>query len=220
MDKIVTVDGPAASGKTALCRRLSEKLSCWSWLSTGVFYRGLAYMTIDLNLTSQEDWLKCITADYWKVEKSKSHTRFLYKGKDLTSLIYSMEIDQKASDIAKNPEIRKALIPYQRRQKEAHQGLLAEGRDCGTAIFPSAPLKIYLTAEDQIRAERRAKERNEQPDRVMGGQRLRDKQDSERPFNPLRKAQNAWVIQTDQYSLDQIENMVSEKMRVLFKENR
>ena len=218
MDKIITVDGPSASGKTALCQRLSAKLSHWSWLSTGVFYRGLAYMAVYLNLTNQKEWLECIKSDYWKVEKSKSHTRFVYKGKDLTSLIYSMEIDQRASDIAKIPEIRKALIPYQRRQKEAHQGLLAEGRDCGTAIFPSAPLKIYLTAEDQVRAERRAKERNAQMDRVKGDQQLRDKQDSERPFNPLRKAKNSWVIQTDQYSLDQIENMVFEKMSILFKE--
>ncbi len=216
MEKIITVDGPVASGKTVLCQRISKKWMDWEWLSTGVFYRGLAYMIIDLKLNQMKEWLECIENSLWKVEKAKERTRFLYQGKDLTPWIYNTEIDQKASDIARFPEIRRALIPHQRLQKNINKGLLAEGRDCGTAIFPEAELKIYLTAEDQIRAQRRVKERKEPAAQVIDAQKQRDKVDSERSFNPLKKAEDAWVIKTDKYSLDQIEKMVLERAQLLF----
>lgn len=216
MEKIITIDGPSASGKTALCRRISQRWGHWDWLSTGVFYRGLAYMILDLKLKETEEWVECIKNTDWAVKKLKKNTQFLYKGKDLTPWIYNMEMDQKASDIARVPEVRRAFIPYQRSQKESKRGLLAEGRDCGTAVFPNAGLKIYLTAQDPIRAQRRTQERNEPLDVVMSAQKQRDKRDSERSLNPLKKAESAWVVHTDQHSLDDIEDMVCRKAQTLF----
>ena len=214
---VMTVDGPAASGKTVLCQRLVQKLPHWDWLSTGVFYRGLAYMILERNLKHSEDqWTQLITEEKWKVEKEKHQTSFWHDGKNKTSLIYNAAIDQMASSAAQNISVRKVLISYQRRHKQEGRGLMAEGRDCGTAIFPQAPLKLYLTAQDEIRAQRRALERNELPDHVISAQRKRDDSDSRRAFNPLKKPEGAWIIHTDQYSLDEMEKMVYKKVLSLF----
>lgn len=214
---LITVDGPAASGKTALCQRLIQRLDCWDWLSTGVFYRGLAYMILERGLKHSEDkWPHLISEEKWKVEKEKHQTFFWHNGKNKTALIYNASIDQMASRAAENIPVRRAFIPYQRTHKREDRGLIAEGRDCGTAIFPQSPLKIYLTATDEVRAQRRALERNELPDRVISEQRKRDDSDSKRAFNPLRKPEGAWTIHTDQYSLDEIEKMVYKKVLALF----
>lgn len=214
---VITVDGPVASGKTVLCQRLIQRLDHWDWLSTGVFYRGLAYMISELGLTnSEEKWPQVISTETWEVEKEKHQTYFWYKEENKTALIYNASIDQLASRVAQNIPVRQALISCQRAHKKEGRGLIAEGRDCGTAIFPQAPLKIYLTAQDEIRAQRRAKERNELPDRVISAQRKRDYSDSQRSFNPLRKPEGAWIIHTDQYSLDEMEEMVYKKVKSLF----
>ena len=216
-DAVITVDGPVASGKSVLCQRLVQRLEHWDWLSTGVFYRGLAYIILDLSLKdSEESWPRLISEEKWKVKKEKHQTSFWYNGKNMTALIYNARIDKTASQVAQNIPVRQALIPYQRSYKEEKRGLIAEGRDCGTAIFPQAPLKIYLTAQDEIRAQRRAKERNELPDRVISEQRKRDYSDSQRAFNPLKKPEGAWTIHTDQYSLDEMEEMVYKKVLTLF----
>jgi len=214
---VITVDGPVASGKTVLCQRLVQRLGCWDWLSTGVFYRGLAYMILELGLkNSEEKWPELIAEEKWKVEKEKHQTSFWYNGKNKTSLIYNAHIDKIASQVAENIPVRQALIPYQRAHKGEGRGLIAEGRDCGTAIFPLAPLKIYLTARDEVRAQRRARERNELPDRVISEQRKRDYSDSRRAFNPLKKPEGAWAIHTDQYSLDEMDEMVYKRIQGLF----
>ena len=215
--KIITIDGPVASGKTELCRRLSDQLKNWDWLSTGVFYRGLAYMVTQSHLNHVDQWVDCIQNSQWEVKKATKQTHFFYKEKDITSLIYNLEMDQKASQLAACTEVRKAFIEYQRNQKEPHRGLMAEGRDCGTAIFPDATLKIYLTASLQVRAKRRAKERDEKEGVVIDAQKKRDKSDSERPFNPLKKPKDAWVIETDSYSIQAVTDMVYKKAHDIFK---
>ena len=157
---MITVDGPVASGKTVLCQRLVQRLDRWDWLSTGVFYRGLAYIISELDLrNSEEKWPQLISEEKWKVKKEKHQTSFWHNGKNKTALIYNASMDQMASRVAQNILVRQAFIPYQRAHKKESRGLIAEGRDCGTAIFPQAPLKIYLTAQDEIRAQRRARER-------------------------------------------------------------
>lgn len=214
---VITVDGPAASGKTVLCQRLIQRLNNWDWLSSGVFYRGLAYMIMELNLkNSEENWPRLIAEENWKVKKEKHQTSFWHNGENKTNSIYNASIDQMASQVAQSIPVREAFIPHQRAHKEESRGLIAEGRDCGTAIFPQAPLKIYLTAQDEVRAQRRALERNELPDRVISEQRKRDLSDSQRSFNPLKKPDGSWTIHTDQYSLDEMEEMVYKKVQSLF----
>ena len=214
---IITVDGPAASGKSALCRRLAERWQRWDWLSTGVFYRGLAYMLARFDLESNKaQWTACLNKNNWKVKKEKDKTLFFYDGQDVTSCIYNSKIDELSSQTAADSTVRQALINCQRSQKEEGRGLIAEGRDCGTVIFPSAPLKIYLTALDEVRSKRRAKERKQAAEAVISAQKKRDEQDLTRACNPLKKPENAWVIETDQLSLDDIEKMVHQRACRLF----
>ena len=209
---IITIDGSSASGKSSLCRRLASQWEKWDWLSTGVFYRGLAYMILDCKIENDKSqWVSCLQTQPWKVQKTTQMTDFFYKNKNITRDIYNESIDQTASQVAVHVQVRQALIPHQREQKDPHRGLIAEGRDCGTVIFPSAPMKIYLTAKDEIRAERRAKERNQSPDWIRRQQKKRDQTDSQRLCSPLKKPQSAWTIHSDQYSLDEIEKMVNQR---------
>ena len=216
MEKIITVDGFVATGKTTLCQRLARRIG-WDWVSTGIFYRGLAYMVLDLNLNTEQEWLNCIEKPFWKVRKSMEKTRFFYKDRDITLDLTQPKIDRKASDVARVSKVRQALIPYQREQKDKNKGLLAEGRDCGSVIFPQAEIKIYLTASGDVRAGRRAKERNQVPEEVMEAQQLRDQVDLKNTLNPNQNPEGIWTIQTDQSSLDEIENKVIEKAKSIFK---
>ena len=213
---VITVDGSSASGKSSLCQRLVSRWTNWDWLSTGVFYRGLAYMILDLGIKDESQWVSCLNTQNWKIQKKKDMTCFFYNEKDVTSKIYNANVDQMSSKAAASFAVRQSLIHYQREQKEEERGLIAEGRDCGTVIFQNALLKIYLTATDEVRAQRRARERNQNLDFVMDAQKQRDKNDSERLCNPLKKPEDAWIIHTDKYSLDEIEQMVDDKARLIF----
>ena len=212
---IVTIDGPSASGKTTLCQRAALRLQ-WDWLSTGVFYRALAYIIIKENLTAPQQWSQCLKEKSLEIKKGRDQTSFWFKGRDLSSKIYNDQIDRKSSEIASLASVRNILTPYQREQKDPHRGLLAEGRDCGTVIFPKAPLKIYLTAKDDVRAGRRAKERNKTLSAVMSAQLKRDQFDSKRTLHPLQIPKGAWLINSDKYSLDEIEDKVCQKIKKVF----
>ena len=213
---IITIDGPSASGKTVLCQKLATRMPHWEWLSTGVFYRGLAYMISYKKITSSKDWLKAFYDEKWEVQKGENQTSFWYNNKDVTNLIYNSKIDQLASQVAASSSVRKALIPYQKKQKSPDKGLLVEGRDCGTVIFSQAPLKIFLTADDEIRAQRRAKDRNENVSRVISDQQERDRVDSKRSMNPLKYTKDMWSILTDKHSLEEVEEMVYKRAQECF----
>ena len=168
--KLITIDGPAASGKSSLSALLAKKLN-WKWLSTGVFYRGLAFLAISKQKIEEDSILEIVHRQEWKVHLSQEHTQFIYQKKDITDRIYTSQVDVVASQLAGKPAIRRALLESQRSIfTENTKGLIAEGRDCGTVIFPEAPLKIYLTAGDSIRAERRADQRGLSPDRIIEAQ--------------------------------------------------
>lgn len=218
MKKIITIDGPAASGKSTLCQELCQKLEGWDWLSSGVFYRGLAFMILDQGLKekTEDEWQACLESSSWEVQKDRSRTIFIYNNRDLKSEIYTAELDQMASDVAQSPKVRQALRPYQREQKIEGRGLIAEGRDCGTAVFIEAPLKIYLDAHPEIRSQRRAQQRGESPQKVQLDQETRDKNDRERPLNPLKKAEDAWVINTNNKTHLEVVGLVYQKVLDIF----
>lgn len=215
---VITIDGPAASGKSSLCKKLCSSLKNWDWLSTGVFYRGLAYMVIDQGLIQkgEKEWTACLKTSSWNIQKSLKSTQFIYNGKDLGSSLYTAPIDEVASQVAQLALVREALLPYQRNQKKEGRGLIAEGRDCGTVIFTEAPLKVYLTASESIRAQRRADQRNESTQHVQEQQSTRDKNDKERKIHPLREPKGALVIQNDNMTPTQVVDKVLKEARRLF----
>ncbi len=216
-NKLITIDGPAASGKSSLSRCLSEKLA-WKWLSTGIFYRGIAYLALFRKITEEREIANLIEKEDWDVHLDEKQTRFIYKEKDITSEVYTEDVDSLASKLAGYPLVRKELLPHQRDcfQKNP-RGLVAEGRDCGTVVFPFAGLKIYLTAKDDIRAKRRASQRGSLPvDDVIALQKQRDDRDISRTNSPLRQPEGAFIIDTGSCSFKETVEKAYKKSSEIF----
>lgn len=216
-DHLITVDGPAASGKTSLSRSLADRLG-WQWLSTGIFYRGLAYLALFRKVRKEVEMVSLINTEDWSVCLNEEKTSFIYNGKDITPEVYTEAVDVLASTLAGFPLVRKALLPYQRDCfRQNLRGLVAEGRDCGTVVFPAASLKIYLTAKDSIRAVRRANQRGSLTvDHVITLQKQRDEQDIGRADSPLRQPEGAFVIDAGTCSFEEMVEKAYEKSCELF----
>lgn len=219
MKNLITIDGPAASGKTSLSRHLAYKLG-WQWLSTGVFYRGIAYLSLLKNVHSEEQIVHLIKTLPWSVRLDKEQTRFIYNEKDITSDIYTNEVDKCASKLARFAQVRQFLRPFQRHcYKESINGLVAEGRDCGTVVFTSAVLKVYLTASARIRAQRRVVQREEgiSLDEVIDSQEKRDQQDITREASPLRQPEGALIIDAGHENIEKMVKKIYERYQELVK---
>jgi len=213
---IITIDGPAASGKTTVSRELAKRLG-FDWVSTGAFYRGLAYAATHLkyDLNDEKKLMELARSPRWSVKMSEEETHVLFDEKDVTRKISDEKIATAASQISQFPMVRKELLPLQRACWSGKRGLIAEGRDCGTVVFPSAELKIYLTARSDDRAQRRAIQQGEDFDRIKADQSARDQRDSKRAQAPLQAAEKSKVLDTSDLNLaevvDQIYSWASEQ---------
>ena len=214
MGKVITIDGPAASGKTSVSRELARRLG-WHWVSTGAFYRGLGYAAhrLNLNLTDEQVLSDLSRSSQWRVEMSESQTHVYFGDEDVTSHIGKEEIGNVASRISSFPQVRASLLAGQRDCKARTEGLVAEGRDCGTVVFPDAEVKIYLTARSEDRAERRAKEQGGSAQAIMADQKQRDLQDSTRKTAPLQVPENALVIDTSTMGFEEVVSKVENHVR-------
>jgi cytidylate kinase len=211
MGFVVTIDGPAASGKSSVSRELAKRMgSGWQWVSTGAFYRGLAYAAIQLKISLDDvSTLADLTHNpVWSVEMNAERTLVLFKGEDVTDKIAQEEVGNYASKISHYPEVRKALLDAQRNCSTNVKGLVAEGRDCGTVVFPKAEAKVYLTANSEHRAARRAAELGRDQDDMEKAQKQRDHQDSTRAAAPLSIPENALVVDTTELNFEQVVNKV------------
>ncbi len=208
MKKIITIDGLSASGKSSLSRNLAKKLG-WRWLSTGVIYRGLAYISHKERLTEAES-LSFISSGNWEVRLSPSKTAFIYKGENITEKIYEEKTDERASFFSANKAFRKALIPFQRGffDPKSEKGLILEGRDCGSVIFPDAPLKVFLEAGENQRAERRARERSQKKGQILKAQKERDKRDRGRDFAPALRPKGSILLNSESQGPEEIADIV------------
>lgn len=202
---IITIDGPAASGKTTVSRALANELG-WSWVSTGAFYRGLAWVAQKLKIPlDNEDLLAdlCLS-DVWSVQMSEDNTRVFFQGEDVSAGIYSEENGSAASQVSRHPKVRINLLEAQRRCADRLQGLVAEGRDCGTVVFPRAHVKIYLVADSESRALRRSQEKGSDLEETKKAQSLRDLSDTSRAVAPLQAPPDAHIVDTSDLSLPQV----------------
>lgn len=218
--KLITIDGPAASGKSSLSRSLARKLS-WNWVSTGAFYRSLGLMAHKHGIDQHnEDALVTLLGEFkLRVEPDPIQTKVYIDG-ELCSYedIYSVDNGTRASNVSKFPKIREAVLQIQR-DCYTEPGLIAEGRDCGTVIFPKAQLKIYLIADAESRAGRRAEESTDgkSVEEVKEALKQRDTQDSGRKAAPLEAAKDAWVLDSSSLSLEEVSDLVFEKVKDTFK---
>lgn len=202
---LITIDGPAASGKSSVSRELARKFG-WKWVSTGAFYRGLAYVAMKEGIPATEtaQLVRLAHSGVWSVRLDDDQTRVFYKSADVTAEILSEENGTRASQVSQIPDVRQALLENQRDCAVGVPGLVAEGRDCGTVVFPNAMLKIYLTASQEERAARRAKEHGLDVQQTQNSQEKRDQQDSSRAAAPLQIAADARVVDSNGLPLSEV----------------
>jgi cytidylate kinase len=211
---LVTIDGPAASGKSSVSREIARRFG-WSWVSTGAFYRGLAFVAHKKNIDlSDEDALEQLALSQdWSVRLTPAQTHVFMGAVDVTDEIAREEIGGLASKVSSLPKVRRALLNAQRRCAEGVSGLVAEGRDCGTVVFPSADVKVYLTARAEDRAARRARDEGRDVEQMISEQKVRDAQDANRKAAPMQASAEAFVVDTTDYGLLEVVEKVEELVR-------
>jgi CMP/dCMP kinase len=210
---IVTIDGPAGSGKSSAARALAKRLG-YRFLDTGAMYRAVTLAGLRRGIDwDDESALALLAAE---VELRLTDDRIYLDDEDVTALIRTSEITALTRHAADNRQVRMLLVDLQR-EIAADKDVVAEGRDQATVAFPGAECKIYLTASDEVRAERRLRDliaRGEQVtlQEVLDKQRERDRNDYQRQFGGLRIAPDSIEINTDGMSatevLDRLEQLV------------
>ena len=214
MGKVITIDGPAASGKSSVSRELAQRLGC-TWVSTGAFYRGLAYVSLQLGL--ELDDVEAITelsqSPVWKVVMTPARTLVFFRDQDVTDLISHEDVGNFASRISHYLEVRKSLLAAQRNCATNVDCLIAEGRDCGTVVFPDAEIKIYLTASSEHRAARRAAEQGVSAEEIKEAQKVRDEQDTTRKAAPLQVPEGSFVVDATELNLKQVVDKIDQHIK-------
>lgn len=207
--KLITIDGPSASGKSSVSRLLGLQLG-WPWVSTGAFYRGLALIALDhgAGVEDPDELEKLAQNPEWQVKMTLEDTQVHIGGKNRTAEIAGEKVANLASQISQIPKVRAALLQRQRDCFHGPTGLVAEGRDCGTVVFPQAPVKIYLTASATLRALRRSEEDSYSMEATLEMQKIRDKQDSQRKSAPLKVADGALYIDSSFLTIEEVVSAV------------
>lgn len=210
---IITIDGPAGTGKSTVAKRIAQKLG-FLYLDTGAMYRACALWASwqGLEWNDPQQFARRVHEIPLRVEYSGTSQRTWLANQDVSDLIRTPEVTEITKFAAGNPAVREFLGERQR-EIGSRQSLVTEGRDQGTAIFPNAELKIFLEASPEIRAQRRSGELRQQgrnPDysEILKAINDRDEQDRNRTVGPLKKAPDAIEIQTDDLSVDQVVNQI------------
>ncbi|MEE4202968.1 MAG: (d)CMP kinase [Halieaceae bacterium] len=206
---VLTVDGPSGAGKGTLCRLLADTLG-WHLLDSGALYRVLGYACQLEGVAWDDEPAVAQVARQLAVDfrLTDSGVAVELSGRDVTREVRSEEGGRGASAVAALPSVREALLARQRELARA-PGLVADGRDMGTAVFPKADLKIFLTASAEARARRRQLQLQAQGDsvslpRLLEAIQERDARDSSRSVSPLVAAEDAVTIDSTSLSIDEV----------------
>lgn len=191
---IIAIDGPAASGKGTLARNLAKHYG-FHHLDTGLTYRAVAKALIDQGLPLDDEAIAARAAQ-----------KLDLKGLDRT-VLSAHDIGEAASKVAVMPEVRRALVEAQRKFAENLPGTVLDGRDIGTVVCPDAPVKLYITASAEVRAERRfnemrAKNADADYNEVLDDLKRRDERDMNRSASPLKPASDAHLIDTSKMDIE------------------
>ncbi|MFW5805691.1 MAG: (d)CMP kinase [Bacteroidales bacterium] len=199
---VIAIDGHSSCGKSTLARQLAEKLDI-VYVDSGAMYRTVTWYALkqgcfDDNKLNHQKLISCLPQIRIDFEKINGENHTLLNGRDVSKEIRSMEVSRLVSYVSAVPEVRQKMVKLQRDMAK-NKSLVMDGRDIGTVVFPKADLKIFLTAKEQTRAERRFKELQAQGietdfNAVLENIKKRDRIDSTRAVSPLKKADDACVI--------------------------
>jgi cytidylate kinase len=200
MSFVVTIDGPAAAGKSTTARAIAQRMG-WRYLDTGAYYRALALKALRPGAVLDDDSAAKLARET-RIEFSgdPAQPHVLLDGRDVTDDIRTPEVSEAASRIATFPGVRRLLVEWQRSLRE-REPLVGEGRDLGTVVFPDAEVKLYLDADLDTRAQRRFTEMvlrgiTARLEAVRAEMRARDERDRSRADSPLKPAPDATVLDT------------------------
>ena len=221
LKNIITIDGPSGVGKGTLAFSLAERLG-WNVLDSGLLYRLVGYLSFKDGLETTLEIVKFLENSKIKLitNLSESICEIELNDKILGKELRNENIASRASELAKEAEIRNAIIKIQRDAYAFEKGLIADGRDMGTIIFPEAALKVFLQASPEVRAERRANQLKEKGMSVIMHDLLeqiqqRDEEDINRKISPLKPADDSLVIDTSNLSIKEVEQKVMENFKKL-----
>jgi CMP/dCMP kinase len=210
---IIAIDGPVGSGKSTLARRVAELMG-YVYIDTGAMYRALALKAVRGGLSFDRDRDLETLARGTRIDlKALDGTQQVFlDGEDVTTAIRTPEVSQAASKIAVVSGVRHVLVAEQRRAGQ-QGGVVMEGRDIGSVVFPDADLKIFLTASPEVRAERRYREHQQKDDSIDLARTLveiheRDQRDRERTTSPLVRAPDAVVVDSTAMEAEEVARLV------------
>ena len=211
----ITIDGPVASGKTAVGRRLADRLG-FGFLDTGLMYRAVTLAALCRGVPTDDDAALAALADAMVIDAvwEGGAQRLLVDGEDVTGRLRDATVERVVSRVSEVPGVRAALVRRQR-EMSAETPTVMVGRDIGTVVLPDAGLKVYLEASVEVRARRRHRElaaKGNPPslEQVIDDLTRRDRMDSERADSPLRAADDAVRVSTDHLTLEAVVERVME----------
>jgi len=211
---IIAIDGPAGSGKSTVARTIAARLG-YHYLDTGAMYRAVTVLASRQGALLEDETAlaqlaRTATIDFGYAPGEATPTLVTIDGCDVTSAIRTPQTDAGVSIVARQPQVRRALVSQQRELAAQHDTVV-EGRDIGTVVFPDAQLKVFLTADPKVRARRRIEQNQEQELATDLGRRetyesliARDLADSSREHSPLSAAADARVLDTTDLSFDAV----------------
>lgn len=194
MNLRIAIDGPSGAGKSTLARQLATHLHL-PYIDTGAMYRAIGYLAMQRGLTAAEDVIDLLEDLDLDLNPDPADFRVFVDGVDVTSRLRETEVSMRASEVAQIPAVRTWLVARQR--QAAIGGAVLEGRDIGSKVLPDADLKLFVTASEEIRMQRRAAQLGADHSTDLTQEiRERDRRDTERKASPLRIPEDAVVIDT------------------------
>jgi cytidylate kinase len=212
---IIAIDGPAGAGKSTIAKLVAAKLG-YTYIDTGAMYRAVAVRAMEagIPLEKPDKIVELANRMDIRFEQRDGRQAIIVDGEDLTDAVRTPEATRLSSPVSAIPGVRHRLVELQRKMGE-HGGVVMEGRDIGTYVFPDAEVKIFMTASQEERVRRRCIDLEKSgmsadPETVAREIRERDLRDSTRDMAPLKQAEDAVLINTDGMSIDQVVNAVVE----------
>ena len=215
---IIAIDGPAGSGKSTSAKLIAKKLG-YLYIDTGAMYRAITYLALKNKVVKDESRiLELARKSKIELKYNDGNLVVMLNDHDISNEIRSTEVNANVSDVSKISAVRKLLVEKQRELGEKNNGVVMEGRDIGTVVFPNADVKIFLTASLDTRADRRAKEYFQNGSEVIiedikNNLSNRDRIDSSRKDSPLIKAPDAVAIDTTNVTIEEQVNLIIQEVK-------